>query len=545
MISGGFKAPGSEGLRKSLEKIESLLDKVTLSDSPVPFEDIVAYDIFMHLADSVLSGGVRRSATIVMFGDHQEKMVNAKTGNWFNENPQRARSNNSVMIPSDISKEELRKLLNINDGTSDLGFVRVENIYSVYNPCAEIKFSFFDQIKNKNSAVFSFCNLCEINAEGNKDAAEFYEACVAASVIGTIQASFTHFPYLGEETSRVVEGEALLGVSVTGWMNAPWLFDEKILLNGVDEVKATNHLVSLWLGINPSARLTCVKPSGNASALLGTSSGIHAEHSRRFFRIMQLNKESTVAKWLEASMPEVLEESQWSATNSDYVVYVPVTIADNAITKEDLTAIDHLEKVKLVQRNWVLPGKVEERCYDRSGSHNVSVTVIVDDMAEVVDYMHENLSDFTAVSFLPRSGDRDYVQAPFTSVKTSEEIYKEYGDAAMLASGLVVDGLHVFSNLWRACDHVTQRDLKFEGTRYELVLQKDWVRRAKKFAKNFFKGNLERMILCLKDVHLLHKWHTVNRTFKVPDLGTLLDEPEYVAADTLAAAACHGGKCDI
>ena len=244
-------------------------------------------------------------------------------------------------------------------------------------------------------------------------------------------------------------------------------------------------------------------------------------------------------------MPEVLEESQWSATNSDYVVYVPVTIADNAITKEDLTAIDHLEKVKLVQRNWVLPGKVEERCYDRSGSHNVSVTVIVDDMAEVVDYMHENLSDFTAVSFLPRSGDRDYVQAPFTSVKTSEEIYKEYGDAAMLASGLVVDGLHVFSNLWRACDHVTQRDLKFEGTRYELVLQKDWVRRAKKFAKNFFKGNLERMILCLKDVHLLHKWHTVNRTFKVPDLGTLLDEPEYVAADTLAAAACHGGKCDI
>lgn len=549
-ISGGFKAPGPDGLIASLSKIETLLTKAA---SVGEFTDIVAYDIFMHLSNAVLSGGIRRAAMNVMFGDHQIEMMNAKIGNWFEENPQRARSNNSVMLLRDtLTKEHIQKVVDRNIGQSDLGFVFVNNIYEIFNPCYEIKFGFYHKIQNKKEAVFQKCNLNEINASAciDEDGAfckgMFYRACVDAAVIGTMQAGVCNFPYLGQQTNDIVAGEALLGVSITGWMDRPELFDPAILQKGAEIVKVTNRTMAHLIGINPAARTTCVKPSGNSSVILSTTSGIHPEHSPRFFRIMQLNKEAQTAKWLEENMPELLEESVWSATKSDYGVFVPVTASLSAIFKSEMVGVRHLELVKLVQENWVKPGKTEELCYDPTGDHNVSVTVIIDDVVPIVDYLYEHRDSFTAVSFLSPAGDKDYNQAPFTSVLTSSELLATYGDGVLFASGLIVDGLHYFDgDLWRACEHVKNRSLKFEGSRDKCLLQKDWVRRAKKFAKNYHKGKIDKMIYCLKDVHLWHKWCTIAQEFKPVDFGTILTMPSYSDVGDYAAAACSGGACEI
>lgn len=550
-ISGGFKAPGPDGLIASLTKIESLLTKAAAQGPE--FTDIVAYDIFMHLSNAVLSGGIRRAAMDVLFGSHQERMMNAKVGNWFEENPQRARSNNSVLLlRSELTRDIIHSVVSRNVGQSDLGFMFVDNIYILANPCFEIIFGFYHKIQNKKEAVFQKCNLNEINASacvdenGDFSPDVFLKACVDAAVIGTMQAGVSDFPYLGHQTNDMVSGEALLGVSITGWMDRPELFDPELLRKGAEIVKETNRKMAAIIGINPAARTTCVKPSGNSSVILGTTSGIHPEHSPRFFRIMQLNKEALTAKWLENNMPELLEESVWSATKSDYGVFVPVTASSTAIFKSEMVGVKHLELVKLVQENWVKPGKTEELCYDPTSNHNVSVTVLLDDVDEIVDYLYENRDSFTAVSFLSSSGDKDYNQAPFTSVLNSAELLDTYGDGVMFASGLIVDGLHYFDgDLWRACEHIKDRSLKFEGSRDKCLLQKDWVRRAKKFAKNYHKGKIDKMIYCLKDVHLWHKWNSITQTFKSVDFGAILTEPTYSDVGDYAASACSGGSCEI
>ncbi len=418
--------------------------------------------------------------------------------------------------------------------------------------CAEIMFNFYHEIKDKSEAVFQKCNLNEINAaacvgpDGKFSKEMFILACKDAAALGTFQAGFTSFPYLGKQTEAIVAGEALLGVSITGWMERPELFDADLLREGAEEIVRTNAQIASVIGINPAARTTCVKPSGNASVVLQTTSGIHPEHSPRYFRVMQLNKGSQTAKWLEENYPSMLEESVWSATKADYGVFVPVVSSSSAIFKDSLSGVEHLKLIKLVQENWVKPGKVVERCYDPSGNHNTSCTVLIDSYDEIAEYMKEHSEAFTAVSFLARSGDKDYNQAPFTSVKNSQELLDEYGDGVLFASGLIVDGLHYFDgNLWKACDHVMNRNLPFEGSRDKCLLQKDWVRRAKKFAKNYLKNDLTKAVYCLKDVHLWHKWQTVKREFKTVDFNKILTKPNYTLVSDYAAMACHGGSCEI
>ncbi len=551
-ISGGFRAPGPEGLKNSLQKIEDLL-RFECRNGETKFRDIVAYDIFMHTSNAVLSGGVRRSAMDIMFDYSQTELLNAKIGEWFNTNPQRARSNNSVMLfRNNFEKDLLDKVLSINDGMSDLGFVFVDNHYQIFNPCFEIGFNFYKKIKNRNKACFQFCNLNEINAskcrddKGKFSYEKFILACEQAAILGTFQASYTSFPYLGEETERIVAGEALLGISITGWMSCPELFNAEILQEGARIVKETNRTYAEILGINPAARTTTVKPSGNASVILETSSGIHPEHFKNYFRIMQLNKDSDTARFLEKNMPELIEESVWSASNSDYVVYVPIKNSDNVIFKDDMKGVKHLELIKLVQENWINPGKNEEFCYDKDSNHNVSCTVIIDNYEEISNYIFDNQNSFTAVSFLSEFGDKDYSQAPNTSVLTTQEIIDKYGQGSLFASGLIVDALHYFSNnLWLACSIVQDPGIKLVGTRDMLLLQKDWIRRAKQFSKNYFKSNTSQMIYCLKDVHLWHKWNTINREFKKVNFEEVLTSPKYKDVQDYAAQACAGGACEI
>jgi ribonucleoside-triphosphate reductase len=561
-ISGGFKAPGHEGLKQSLEKIEALIEK-WISTEGSKIRPILAFDIICHSADAVLSGGVRRSALNMIVDPNDDEMIHAKTGNWRMENPQRGRSNNSVLLlRSEVKKEQFDYLVKLNDGANDIGFVFANSWFDMFNPCFEIlKIPVLDSVdfskihyddvegyvkNNKDKFGIQGCNLTEINAEKCTTKEKFFRACRDASILGTLQAGYTDFPYLGPVSKKIFEREALLGVSITGWMNNPKLFNAELLEEGAKVVKDTNKEVADVIKINQAARTTCVKPSGNASVVLGTASGIHPEHSEKYFRIMQLNKESNTAKWLEENMSFLLEESVWSSTKSDYVVFVPVENPKQGLFKKDMKGIKHLELIKLVQTHWVNAGTNPELCTYSPVNHNTSCTVIIDDKDLIVDYIWDNRDSFTAVSFISDYGDKDFNQAPFTSVLNLDELVTTYGKGAILASGLIIDGLHYFNNnLWMACDSLLDDTIPVTGTREQVLLKKYWISRAKKFAKNYFKNDLMKMIYCLKDVHLFHKWETITRQFKEVNFGEILDKPQYKDVSDYAAQACSGGSCEI
>jgi ribonucleoside-diphosphate reductase alpha chain len=565
-ISGGFKAPGPDGIKQSLENIEELINRWIEKEGNT-IRPILAFDIICHSADAVLSGGVRRSALNMIVDPNDDEMIHAKTGNWRTENPQRKQSNNSVLLlRGEVTKEKFEYLVKLNDGANDIGFVFANSWFDMFNPCFEILkipvLMAVDFSKIKYSQIYNFvkenkdkfgiqgCNLSEINAEKCTTKEKFLRACKDASILGTLQAGYTDFPYLGKTSKKIFEREALLGVSITGWMNNPKLFNPELLREGAEVVKSTNKEVATIIGINQAARTTCVKPSGNASVVLGTASGIHPEHSEKYFRVMQLNKETNTAKWLEENMSFLLEESVWSSTKSDYVVFVPIENPKNGLFKKNMKGVKHLEYIKMVQENWVNAGTNKELCVYDGINHNTSCTVIIDDKDEIINYIWDNRNFFTAVSFMSDYGDKDFNQAPFTSVLELNDLIVEYGKGSILASGLVIDGLHYFdNNLWLACDILismqTDKQIPITGTREQVLLRNYWLMRAKKFAKNYFKGDITRMIYCLKDVHLFHKWETVTRQFREVNFGEILDKPQYKDISDYAAMSCSGGACEI
>lgn len=261
---------------------------------------------------------------------------------------------------------------------------------------------------------------------------------------------------------------------------------------------------------------------------------------------MQLNKENDTAKWLEKNMPFLLEDSVYSETKSDHVVFVPIENPKEGLYKKDVKGVKHLELIKLVQTNWVNEGTNKELCVYPNVNHNTSNTVIIDNKEEVVNYIWDNRLAFTAVSFISDYGDKDFSQAPFTSVSTLDEIVENYGRGAIFASGLIVDGLHYFNNnLWVACDSVKDKSIPITGTREQVMLKKYWLKRVKKFALNFFNGDVQKTIYCLKDIHLLHKWEVINRQFKPVDFEKILNRPTYKDISEFAAVACSGGACEV
>lgn len=542
MISGGFKAPGPEPLRKSLDKIEHLIQSRVLKGE-TRLRPIDVYDIAMHAADAVLAGGVRRSATICLFSADDEEMINAKTGNWFVDNPQRGRSNNSAVIVRDeITREAFKKIMASIKEFGEPGFYFVDNRDFTTNPCVEI--GMFPQINGESG--WQGCNLTEINGGKCTSKEEFFKACRAGAILGTLQAGYTDFKYLSGASKAIFEREALLGVSVTGWMNNPEvLLDADIEREGAEIVKAVNEQVANLLGINPAARTTCVKPSGNASVLLQTSSGIHAEHSPRYIRHVQLNKDSEVAQLLLESNPYMVEESVWSNNKTDYCVAFPVISPEGSMYREDLYATKLLEKVKLVQQNWVEAGTNVERCADPRIRHNVSntVTVLPHQWTQVEDYVFDNRNYFAGISFLAGSGDKDFAQAPNTEVLTEDQIVIRYGKAALFASGLIVDTRKAgFRDLWEATSIAQMKD-EYRGEISDI--RKDWVRRFYKFAENYFDRDLKQTEYCLKDVYLLHKWTKIQQNLKPIDFVSQLGEKEFTDIDTMGAIACQGGACEI
>lgn len=533
--SSGGKAPGPEPLKKALENVR----RIFLS-AGTRLKPIEVYDQLMFLSDAVISGGVRRSATICIFSKDDLEMRNAKTGNWFYENPQRGRSNNSViLLRNETTFEEFADIIKSVREFGEPGFVWADDLESGFNPCVEINLYAYDEFGNSG---WQGCNLSTINCGKVKSKKDFYKACIDAAIIGTLQAGFTKFPYLGEVSERIFKREALLGVSMTGVMDAPDIcLDEEVQKYGAELVKKTNKFIAKIIGINQAARTTCLKPEGTSSCILGTASGIHPHHSKRYIRRVQANTTEDVYQFFKSVNPLACERSVWSNNDTDDVISFTIEVPDGAKVKNQLSAIELLSAVKNTQINWVTNGRNEELCVKKFLNHNVSntITILPDEWDSVTRFIYDNRQFFCGVSLLPISGDKDYPQAPFTSIYLPSEMYTEYGDAYIFASGLIVEAKQLFEdNLWKACDALLGVGEKVRGTS-----KLDWIDRCTKYAEKYCGGDNKRLTYCMKDVDNYKRYIDLKREYKKVDYELLVEEDNNVVVEQ--NSACAGGVCEI
>lgn len=389
--------------------------------------------------------------------------------------------------------------------------------------------------------------MCEISGSYASSREAFLYAAKAGAILGSLQAGYTNFRYVSSASKEITDREALLGVSITGWMTNPdILFDEQNLRDAAGTIRDINVEMAVLLGTNQAARTTAVKPSGNASVILGCASGIHGEHSPRYFRNVQMNMQQAVPELLAETNPKMVEASRWSPNKTDVVVSFPITAKEDSIFKSNLYGVKQLEYVKRAQQIWIEAGTNEAQCVDPRLRHNVSNTISVDNWDEVEEYIYQNRHFFAGISLLGSSGDRDYVQAPFCEVFTEEQLVQMYGTAALFASGLIVDGVHAFGdNLWGACDTFLGHGEELDEEDSKDMLKRDWIRRAGKFAKNYFEDDKVKATYCLKDVYNLHRWESITRSFKPVDFSMDLKAQEYTDVSTLGAQGCSGGACEV
>ena len=546
LSSSSGKAPGPEPLKKALTNVRKILDRAIkncefCSDELRRLTSVEAYDIVMHSADAVISGGVRRSATICLFSPNDTEMAKAKTGNWFHENPQRGRSNNSALLIRDkTSQKKFHELMQSVREFGEPGFVWSDSKDLIVNPCVEIGMYPVDIETGKSG--WQACNLSTINCAKIKTEEEFYESCRAAAIIGTLQAGFVELPYLGEVSERILKRESLLGVSMTGIMEQHEIcLDPAIQKKGARIVKQTNKELAKQIGVNPAARTTCIKPEGTSSCILGTSSGIHPHHAKRYIRRVQANKMEDIYQYFKTINAKACEESVWSANESDDVISFCIEVPAGSKTKNQIEAIDLLECVKSTQQNWVMVGKTDSLCTKEWLNHNVSNTINVkpDEWDEVEKFIYKNRKYFCGISLLPVSGDKDYPQAPFTTIYLPSEQVAHYGDASLFVSGLIEVALDLWEdNLWAACDSLNGVGSKVKG-----AAKRAWMERCKKFARKYMDDDIKKLTYCMKDVYNWKEWVDLKREYKEVDYTEVIEEENNVIPEQ--EWACDGGKCEI
>ena len=265
--------------------------------------------------------------------------------------------------------------------------------------------------------------------------------------------------------------------------------------------------------------------------------------------------------------PLAVEKSVWNVNGTDEVIAFCIEVPKGAKTKNDIDAITLLDLVKLTQQNWVAAGTRKDRCVHDWLVHNVSNTITVreDEWESVTDFIYDNRQWFCGISLLPISGDKDYPQAPFTAIYTPKELVSMYGDGSVMASGLIVDGLHAFGdNLWKACDAALgqgeplsepvppkttgtinlQESQKYDRDLADFNQKSDWVRRAKQFADRYFDNDVRKMTYCLKDVNNWKYWCDLKREYQDVDFTTMIEETDETKNVTLESA-CAGGTCHL
>lgn len=587
-ITGGFRAPGPEPLMKCLSKMGKVLGKIR-GRKATPFE---VHRLACLIADAVISGGIRRSALLCQFDADDREMLTCKTGSWFSEYPELARANNSAIILPSTPKEVYENIFSSIKQFGEPGIIFSFHPDIVYNPCVEV--SGYPQIEIDGEIQYGwfFCNLTEINGSKIKNKEEFFDACRGASVLGTIQASYTSFKVLTEASRLIAERDALIGVGITGMCENPEiLFNPEIQDEGARLVQKTNVKMAGIIGINPAARCTVVKPSGNSSQLLGcTSSGIHKFPFKRFIRNIQAANTEQALRYVKEINPMMVKPSVYNK-EVESVISFPVELDDNVLTSEYSSAIDFLEMVRMTKAHWIENGTNFDHPFYKEYPKfarmrmNVSNTCMVkdDEWDDVKEYVWNNRNVFSGISFLPKGGDLLYPQAPYTSVLDEKELAERYGAGAILAGGLIVDGLAVFNDdLWLACDvamgrnphHLTLTDqditdfilshlkngkllVEVNGVMISdvnaisshlqsLVDKKiDWVRRFKKFAGKYLGGDLTKTEFCLKHVSLFHRWQKL-KDMKHIDWSLITDwDEEWVDAGSTVAQACSGGSCEL
>ena len=401
LITSGGKAPGPEPLRICIEKITPIFRGAIGRH----LSSLEVHDIACLIADSVLAGGIRRAAMIALFDRWDEAMLTAKSGFWYFKHPARARANNSaVLVRGEVSEAEFKKLMErVKDsGCGEPGVYWTNDPDHGTNPCVEI-----------NLPPYEMCNLTEINGGAITSQGDFDLAASDAAFIGTLQAGYTDFHYLNPKWKRNCEAEALLGVSITGIASGN--------IDKLDDVRAaniaveTNRFVAKLIGINPAARVTCVKPAGTTSLVLGTASGIHAWHAPFYIRRMRAGKNEELAQYMMRVAPSLVEQD---VTNDKQVVLsFPQRAPDGAVCRDE-PMINLLERVKRISTGWVKAGHIKG-----VNRHNVSCTISVkdDEWEALAEWMWTNREIYNGISVLPYFGSEAYPQLPFEDI--TEEQY--------------------------------------------------------------------------------------------------------------------------
>jgi len=403
LITVGGKAPGPEPLKECLFNLQKVFDRKKNGDKITSIE---AHDMACHIADAVLSGGIRRAALISLFDLDDEDMLTCKFGNWWEENPQRGRANNSaVVLRHKITEEEFRKLWKKIElsGSGEPGIYFSNDKDWGTNPCCEIALR-----------PYQFCNLCEVNVSNVESQEDLNERVKVGAFIGTLQAAYTDFHYLREIWQKTTERDALLGVGMTGIGSGAVL--KYNLKEAADLAKEVNAEIAEKIGVNKAARVTTVKPSGTSSLVLGTSSGIHAWHNDYYIRRIRVGKNEAIYSYLAVNHPELVEDDFFKPT-IQAVISVPQKAPEGSILRNE-NVIDMLERTKKFNVQWVKKGHRKG-----ANTNNVSATVSVQEGEwEVVgNWMWENKETFNGLSVLPYFGGT-YTQAPF------EDITKEQFD---------------------------------------------------------------------------------------------------------------------
>ena len=394
LITVGGKAPGPEPLKECLFQLQKILDRKQNGEKLTSIE---AHDMACHIVDAVLSGGIRRAALIALFDIDDEEMLTCKFGNWWEENPQRGRANNSaVALRHKIDEEEFFKLWKkielSNSGEPGIYFSNDKDWGT--NPCCEIALR-----------PFQFCNLCEVNVSNIESQEDLNERVRVGAFIGTLQAAYTDFHYLRDIWRKTTEKDALLGVGMTGIGSGVVLnYDLK---KAADLAKEENAHVAELIGVNKAARVTTVKPSGTSSLVLGTASGIHAWHNNHYIRRIRVGKNEAIYSYLAINHPELVEDDFFKPT-IQAVISVPQSAPEGSILRTE-NVIDMLERVKRFNIQWVKKGHRKG-----ANTNNVSATVSIkeDEWEAVGRWMWENKETFNGLSVLPYFGG-SYTQAPF------------------------------------------------------------------------------------------------------------------------------------
>ena len=380
------------------------------------------HDIVCKIADVVVCGGVRRSALISLSNLSDLRMRDAKTGQWWDDNPQRSYANNSVAytempdigtfmkewvslydsksgergIFNRVASQKMATRSGRRDGDHEFGT----------NPCSEIV------LRNKQT-----CNLSEVVVRPSDKIEDLKKKVEIATIFGTLQSTLTNFRYVTKKWKENTEEERLLGVSLTGIMDHKILsgeiFNKQVLKDMLIELK--EHAIKVnkeWadkLGINQSTAITCVKPSGTVSQLVDSASGIHPRYSSYYLRTVRADKKDPLCDMmLEKGF---YGEDDVMKPNDTKVFYFPMKAPQHSVMRDTMSALEQLEVWKVYQLNWC--------------EHKPSITVYVkeNEWLKVGAWVYENFEICSGVSFLPHS-EHSYQQAPYQEV--DEKTYKEW-----------------------------------------------------------------------------------------------------------------------